>query len=42
MAGLGLGQESAVGVEAFLEGIERQAEEAKGKDGEGEGKMETD
>lgn len=40
--GLGLGDESAMGVEAFLEGVVKQAEEKKEKEGEGEAKMETE
>jgi hypothetical protein len=46
VAGLGLPQESAMGVEAFLEGIQRQADEIKEKEGEGKdagkGDMEVD
>lgn len=32
-----MGQDAAGGVEAFLEGVQRQAEEGKKGEGEGEG-----
>lgn len=51
VAGLGLQQDSAMGVESFLEGIQRQADEIKAKEtsedkgteeGAGQGDMQVD